>query len=345
MLTGRSEAWYRRARGGMMSDYRDAAVYVGTVGEGLWRSRDGGESWDRKTTGMYTESEVRALAVHPANAQLLYAGTNQGCFRSTDGADHWTQLDSEMNDLVIWSLLVMPDQPDMVLAGTRPAAVFRSTDGGDTWQRLSAAMAQECPGIVYNRVTTLQVDPAAPDTIWAGVEIDGAWRSDDRGATWTRHAEGLSSLDIHGLALVPQNGAGSALVASTNNDVNTSGDQGQSWQQQQVSKQFPWNYCRGLRQQPGSPRHLFLGNGNGPPGSEGAAWRSADGGASWQRMELPVAPNSTIWDYAFHPSAPELVYAYSVSGQVFRSTDGGDSWHKLAREFGEIRSLLWAPGG
>ena len=160
-----------------MSERSDATVYVGTVGEGLWRSSDGGATWDRKNAGMYIENEVRALAVHPSDPSLLYAGTDQGCYRSADGGDRWTQLDSELNELVIWSLLVMPDDPDTVLAGTRPAAVFRSSDGGDTWQRLAADMAQECPGIVYNRVTTLNLDPAAPDTIWAGVEIDGAWRS------------------------------------------------------------------------------------------------------------------------------------------------------------------------
>ena len=223
------------------------------------RSSDGGTTWERKNTGMYIENEVRALAVHPSDPNLLYAGTDQGVYRSTDRGNHWTRLDSEMNDLVIWALLVMPDDPDTVLAGTRPAAVFRSRDAGDTWQRLSADMAQECPGIVYNRVTTLNVDPAAPDTIWAGVEIDAAWRSEDRGDTWTRHAEGLSSLDIHGLALVPREGAATALVAATNNDVNTSGDSGASWQQQQVDKQFPWRYCRGLRQQPGNPAALVPG--------------------------------------------------------------------------------------
>ena len=273
-----------------MSERSEATVYVGTVGEGLWRSSDGGATWQRKNTGMYIENEVRALAVHPSDPNLLYAGTDQGCYRSTDGGNHWHRLDCEMNDLVIWALLVMPDDPDTVLAGTRPAAVFRSRDGGDTWQRLSADMAQECPGIVYNRVTTLNVDPAAPDTIWAGVEIDGAWRSEDRGDTWTRHAEGLSSLDIHGLALVPRAGAATALVAATNNDVNTSGDSGASWQPQNVDKQFSWRYCRGLRQHPENPRRLYLGNGNGPPGSQGAAWRSADGGESWERMTLPIEP-------------------------------------------------------
>ena len=73
------------------------------------------------------------------------------------------------------------------------------------------------------------------------------------------------------------------------------------------------------------------------------ALRSRDGGKSWQRMALPVEPNSTIWDYATHAAAPDLVYAYSCSGELYRSADGGDHWDKLGQEFGEIRALMWTP--
>ena len=48
-----------------------------------------------------------------------------------------------------------------------------------------------------------------------------------------------------------------------------------------------------------------------------------------------------MWNFAVHAADPDLVYASSVSGQVYRSTDGGASWQKLAREFGEIRALAW----
>jgi hypothetical protein len=54
-----------------------------------------------------------------------------------------------------------------------------------------------------------------------------------------------------------------------------------------------------------------------------------------------VEPNSTIWSFATNPADPALLFAYSISGQVFRSRDGGDSWTKLRREFGEIRAMVW----
>lgn len=313
-------------------------LYVGTVGEGLWRSNDGGASWERAAQGMFVECDVRALAIDPRRSNVLYAGTNEGVYRTQDMGDHWTRLDGPLNQLVTWSLVLLPQQTDTLLAGTRPAGIFRSTDGGGTWQQADARPAQECPGIVFNRVTTLRADPIEQDRLWAGVEIDGVWTSRDGGKSWQRVGQGLSSADIHGLVIVPQEGR-RTMLATTNNDLNISHDDGQTWQPQKVGRQFGHDYCRGLAQRPDRPEVLFLGNGDGPPGSVGAAWRSLDGGQTWHKLALPGVPNSTIWDFAFSASSPDNVYAYSVSGEVYHSSDGGDRWSKLPREFGEIRSM------
>ena len=318
-------------------------LFVGTVGEGVWRSTDGGASFERASHGMFVECDVRALAVDPRNSSVLYAGTNEGVYRTENGGDDWHRLAGPLDQLVTWALLVAPHQPDTLLAGTRPPLIYRSTDGGAHWSASDARPAQECAGIRFNRVTTLRADPLKRDRLWAGVEIDGVWLSDDAGASWRRVGQGLSSADIHGLAIVPNAQGGRTMLATTNNDLNISHDDGQTWQPQNVGRQFGHGYCRGLQQQPNRPEVLFLGNGDGPPGTVGAAWRSTDAGETWQRMNLPGTPNSTIWDFALHPARPQQIYAYSVSGQVYHSTDGGDQWAKLPREFGEIRSMAWTP--
>lgn len=318
-------------------------VFVGTIGEGVWRSTDGGKDFERASHGMFVECDVRALAVDPRNPKLLYAGTNEGVYRTENGGDDWTRMVGPLDGLITWALLAVPHQPDTLLAGTRPPRLFRSTDGGTNWTQTDAQPAQECAGIRFNRVTTLRADPIDRDRLWAGVEIDGVWLSLDAGKSWRRVGQGLSSADIHGLAIVPNGNGARTMLATTNNDLNISHDDGQTWQPQKVERQFGHGYCRGLQQRPDRPEVLFLGNGDGPPGTVGAAWRSNDAGKTWQRMELPVRPNSTVWDFAFHPAQPQRVYAYSVSGQVFHSADGGDRWEKLPREFGEIRSLAWVP--
>ena len=318
-------------------------IYVGTVGQGLWRSTDSGESFQRTSRGMFVECDVRALAADPRSPPVLYAGTSEGLYRSENAGDTWTRIESPMNDLVVWSILLLPTNPDTIIVGTRPGRLFRSTDAGQTWQQLAAQIEQECPAIIYTRITTIHADPRQPQRLWVGAEIDGVWRSDDLGDSWTRHANGLSSLDIHGLAIIPAADGSARIVATTNNDLNVSTDEGATWVPQHANERFTHGYYRGLVQHAQRPEVLFLGHGDGPPGTIGSAWRSDDVGNSWQMLPLPTVPNSTLWDYAVHPADPERIYAYSIAGQVFESLDGGRQWRKLPREFGEIRALLWRP--
>ena len=319
-------------------------LYVGTIGEGVFRSTDGGASFRRACDGMFVECHARALAVHPRDPRTLYLGSEQGLFVIRDGADNWQQVDSPLNGLQIWSLLLLPSDPDVLFAGTCPSRLFRSTDGGRSWAELSAAIERHCPRIMNTRVTCLSADPAEPQTVWAGVEIDGLWRSKDLGKTWEKVGSGLSSQDIHSLALVPaKDGRPARFLAATNNDLNLSTDGGATWNPLQIGRALPHSYCRALGQLAGRPEQVFLGNGDGPPGTTGLVGLSEDGGATWKAARMLGPANSTVWNFATHPADPRLDYASSVSGQVFRSTDAGASWSKLAREFGEVRALAWTP--
>jgi photosystem II stability/assembly factor-like uncharacterized protein len=320
---------------------RPHRLYVGTIGEGLFRSLDGGATFRRACEGMFVECDVRALAVHPDDPARLYLGSEQGLYVSTDGADNWTRLDAPLTGLQVWSILLLPGRPDTILVGTCPSGVFRSEDAGATWAEAQTQMVKDCPRILHARVTALAGEPGV---VWAGVEIDGLHRSLDGGRTWRPLGAGLSSRDIHALAVVPgRGGAPRRLLATTNNDLNVSEDDGETWRPLDVGRALPWAYCRGLAQKAGAPEVLLLGNGDGPPGWGGVVARSVDGGRTWQEAQMPGRANSTVWCFGVHPADAELVYAASVSGQVYRSSDGGASWSKLEREFGEIRALAWAP--
>src|SRR5579885_270959 len=312
-------------------------LYVGTIGEGLFRSTDGGDTFRRAADGMFVECHVRALAVHPREPGTLYLGNESGVWRSTDGADSWQRVVSPADGLQVWSLLLLPHAPETLLVGTCPPRLFRSGDGGRTWAEAEARIQQGCPRILHTRVTTLAADPADPESVWAGVEIDGLYRSRDGGKTWRPMGTGLSSRDIHGLAFGP----GRRVLATTNNDLNLSDDGGETWRPAGIGRSLPWSYCRGIAQPVGRPEVVLLGNGDAPTGSAGVIGLSTDGGDTWREARMPGRANSTIWNFATHPADPALVYAGSVSGQVFRSTDGGLSWEKLPREFGEVRALAW----
>jgi hypothetical protein len=185
------------------------------------------------------------------------------------------------------------------------------------------------------------IDPV-DGAIFAGVEIAGARRSRDGGETWEVLSEGLSSQDIHGLACV-WNGR-RTLLATTNNDVNRSEDDGDTWTPLNVSAIFPWRYSRACAVPAEDPHTVWIGAGNGPPGDQGALYRTSDLGANWERLGLPQTANSTIWNIGFNTADPRRVYVSSVSGQLYRTLDAGDSWSKLPMEFGEVRAVAWTPG-
>jgi photosystem II stability/assembly factor-like uncharacterized protein len=322
----------------------NSVIYAGTVGQGVWRSLDEGETFARYSDGMFMEAEVRALTAHPTNPDRLLAGTDAGLYHTVNGGERWERLETPFDPgkgwpagVAVWSVLIHPWNPELLFVGTCPSALYRSRDGGANWEKLSAALTPECPPIVYSRVTCLLADPDERDTIWAGVEIDGVWRSRDAGETWQRLVNGLSSTDIHGLAIVP--GAPRTVFATTNNDLNISHDEGETWEPQQVKGFFPHGYCRGILAKSDDPQTLLLGNGNGPPGTTGSLQVSRDGGVTWQQATLPQTPNSTVWTFAINRAAPALIFAASINGDLYRSRDGAMTWQKCAHEFGEVRTL------
>ena len=153
---------------------------------GLFRRAVGDDHWQALTNGLPEEAEVRAIAVHPQNPQVIYAGTQYGPYRSTDGGDHWEKLGFPDLGMVTWSILFDPKDPQTMYLGTAPAAVYRSDNGGDTWRRLPNAKQPERVQMGFDtRLIRMAADPSNPDEIYAGVEVGGLMRSLDGGETWT----------------------------------------------------------------------------------------------------------------------------------------------------------------
>ncbi|QQS14811.1 MAG: hypothetical protein IPK81_12055 [Rhodospirillales bacterium] len=318
-----------------------ALLCVGTAGMSVWFSRDLGETWTRPyiESGLYLEARVWALSAHPQRPGEVLAGTDSGVYRWRERDKRWTHLPSPLDDLDVWALVQAPDDPDLLIAGTQPAGFYRSTDGGATWTKALSTTAESCIFVGKPRVTQILFDPVDRDTLWAGVEIDGVHRSTDRGKTWTKVGKGLTSDDIHGVAVVRD--GGKLVYATTNKGLHVSADNGANWEFQPLDS--PWQYTRTVVPRADDDATVFLTNGNGPPGSTGRLLRSRDHGKHWDDAGLPGELNSTPWTIATHPSDPKLMFVCSNLGQIFRSTDGGESWTRLKREFGEVRSTVWQP--
>lgn len=97
-------------------------MYAGT-NQGLYRSTDGGISWNR--TGTFTM--VRAVVLDSRNDSLIYAGTSTGIYRSTDGGLSWVQDNEGLEVTDILALAFRSTAPRMVFAGTNGGGVYVTT--------------------------------------------------------------------------------------------------------------------------------------------------------------------------------------------------------------------------
>lgn len=321
-------------------------MLVGTIGQGVMRSGDGGETWQRIGIyqGMHSDAMVRTLAHNPRRPEIVYAGTDKGLYRSDSAGERWQHVESPLSTYAVWALTIDPLNPAIMFAGTGTpcrAALFRSTDAGKTWEERPAAIADECPNVGIPRVTGIAIDPVNRHHVWMGIEVDGVRCSSDGGDTWKTINGAIPNPDVHSVAVAE--GPPKTVFVVVNNEVYASTDDGGAWQAVHVRETFPWSYPRSILVQPDMPQTVFLTIGDSTPGRIGTIMRSKDVGKTWESLTLPVQPNSAMWAVHARPDDPKVMVAGSRYGYLYRSDDGGDSWRKCWRELSEINSVLALP--
>ena len=140
-VTSDSESW--SGLGDLFKDSDERGVY---------KSTDGGESWERVLFANDRSGAVD-LAFDPVNPDVLYAST--------------------------WNVRRTPYD---FSSGGEGSALWTSEDGGDTWASL---MQQEGMPEGPFGIIGVTVSPVNPDRVWAIMENDngGVYRSDDAGET------------------------------------------------------------------------------------------------------------------------------------------------------------------
>lgn len=321
-------------------------AYAATM-QAVWFSHDDGVSWNRLLTptgGVYNEARCWAVAVHPRRPGELLAGTDQGLYRYRPAAERFEHVPSPMDALQILRIAQHPTDPDFIVCGTRPGEVFLSEDAGTSWVRSNLNAATECWFINTTRITSIHFDPVETDTIWVTIEIDGVFRSRDRGRTWVRLVEGLADCDTHDLVFIDTPDGARTILCSTEAGLHKSIDGGEHWSLVPVPKEVaPWLYWRSIKHGADQGDVVLASVGDKPSGEAGVLLISHDRGDTWQRASLSDPVNSTIWSIGTHPANPSLLFFATIFGQIYRSDDGGESWQKMRRELGEIRMIAWSP--
>ncbi len=163
-----------------------------TIANGVFKSSDGGSTWVHASNGLpryagagSTNWSVLALAVNPANPQILYAGLTNlfgptlsgDVYKTTNGGASWTQASAGIAGQDVRALFIDPNDPsgDTIYAGTggdgaNPGGVYRSTNGGASWNSISLGL----PADAATALAMPRRAAGAPPRILAGTSA-GVW--------------------------------------------------------------------------------------------------------------------------------------------------------------------------
>ncbi|TAH53969.1 MAG: exo-alpha-sialidase [Chloroflexota bacterium] len=283
-----------------------------------------------------------------AREGVILVGSRDGVMRSDDSGKTWRDASNGLTEKYVRWLAYHPDISDCEFAGTEPANIFVSRDGAQTWRECS-----EIPPLRDAHHWFLPYSKGAGcvrgfafcgSRAYAAVEVGGALRSDDWGATW-RLCDGsngnpdlegppapLIYPDVH--SIESHSATPNWVFAPTGGGFYTSRDGGTTWMLAYDC------YVRALWVNPNNADHFILAPADGVD-RNGRIEESRDGGATWTNASDGLAaPWKNHMVERFKQVGDEL-FAVLSNGEIFGARV--EEW-KWKRAFAEIKNAhaLWA---
>jgi ligand-binding sensor domain-containing protein len=144
-------------------------VYAATFKGGVFKSIDGGESWQPISQGLRI-LDVRALVIDPQNTEILYAGVeNGGVYKSFDSGDHWQRSNNGLDaQAAIRAIVVDPVDPTTLYAADFRTGVYHSENGGQLWTRINEGLS--------TRAVKAMAISSDGQVLYAATEGEGVFR-------------------------------------------------------------------------------------------------------------------------------------------------------------------------
>jgi len=319
--------------------------YFGGTGGGVWKSIDGALTWtsvfDKEGT-----SSIGSLAVSVSDPNILYVGTGEACLRGNisqgdgvyktlDGGKTWKNLGLR-DSRAIGKVIINPTNPDIAFVAAlghpygpnAERGVFRTLDGGKTWDKvlykdentgaIDIAFDPHNANILFAALWQVR---RVPWNLASGGPGSGIYRSHDGGTTWKRLEEkGLPKgpYERIGLSVAANSDRVYALIEAAEGGLYRSDDGGDTWQLVNPSHsliQRPWYYMH-IIADPVDAQTVYV--------MDVDAYRSTDGGRSFNKFKLPHGDNHGLW---IDPKNPKRMIA-SNDGGVTVTLDEGKTWSR-----------------
>lgn len=296
--------------------------YFGATGGGVWKTLDGGRTWDNVSDG-YFGGSIGAVEVAKSDPNVIYVGGGEqtlrgnvssgyGVWKSEDAGKTWTSAGLEKSRHVP-RIRVHPTDYNIIYAAvlgdiykpTQERGVYKSTDGGQTWRRV--LFVNEQAGAV-----DLTLDPNNPRILYA--------------STW--HAKRTPYSLISG-------GDGSALWKST--------DSGETWTEISKNEGFPKDTLGiiGVTVSPKNSERVWAIVENK---DKGGLYRSEDAGQTWSLVNEERKIRQRAWYYTrVYADTQDEDVVYVMNVKYHKSTDGGKSFNSFNAPHGDHHDLWISP--
>lgn len=350
------KTWKRRDKG--LEDFSVRAIAVDpndadfvVVGglTGVYRSSDGGDSWEK----ISDQVNVESLAIDPRTRERIYVGTWRQGIRTDDGGKSWKAINTGMVlDTDMFSITMDAKDPDNMWVSTC-GWVYNTKDRGDNWTRYR-------DGFNNRRIHDIEYDPCTPGTLYAG-SVAGLYRTEDSGKSWYTVTD--EDLVINSIVVHPQR-PNRVILAVEGDGVYVSNDRAKTFERRSTGLHNL--RITALVSDQVHPNRVYAAVAFG--GNATGIYRSDDAGKSWAKLsqtKLPdvlsliVAPEKDAevrfiagtdkgffwsidgreWTQAEPSGFPIRVdkiarfnqtraFAATAEG-VFTTRDGGRSWYRL----------------
>jgi photosystem II stability/assembly factor-like uncharacterized protein len=273
-------------------------------GNGVYKSMDGGATWTH--LGLKETHHIGRIVVHPTNPDIVYVaaqgdlwGPNKerGVYRSMDGGATWQQTLAIDADTGVNDVAIDPQSPNILYAtayqrrrtvfgysgGGPGSGIYRSTDGGAHWTRLGGdKIGRGLPATGDLGRCAIDIYRKNTNIVYALVEhrtLGGVYRSEDKGATWTRMSDTNPRPSYFSQIRVDPNSDLTIWLGGVN--IYRSTDGGRTFDQSRFRNVH--SDVHGIWIDPSNSDHLVIG-------CDGGVWSTWDSGRNWaHHNNIPLA--------------------------------------------------------
>jgi photosystem II stability/assembly factor-like uncharacterized protein len=295
-------------------------IYVGGVN--MWRSQDGGTSWEmiNHWAGQGNFPLVHAdhhdLVFHPNDPDTIFSGNDGGIYKSTDGGDSWTDISSGLAIHQIYRLGVSAQDPNLMIIGNQDNGSDLFKDG--TWKSVNGGDGMECA-----------IDPADSKVMYSSYYFGNFQQSKDSGLNWLTIGREFADTGawVTPFILNPND---SSIIHVATTKVYKSTDQGETFVE--LSHDLNGEPMISMAVAPSDNNYIYTADSY-------RFFVTTDGGTQWHERTRPLnAPYIT--GMTVHPQNPRTLWVtiggYEGSLKVFQSRDAGETWFNVSGKLPNI---------